>query len=378
MTDLRKYLDRIPLAVLFFLLALSTLALCFSFCGGFLAAIGLASLPLRLLLASLLYLPVPVILVLSLFCGTGQEALASFLRALQSVTAVPYLYFLLCQLVGCFAMLFAGRSRIVTVYAASLVLWLITLCAAAASAIPVKKRAVPLPFSLGKTPFRIAVISDLHLGRFTSVRHLQKAIGRIEESRPDLILIPGDLADQSFSRLKHREKVSAALQKLRAPYGVYACEGNHDRAAWTEGAEQFFAACGFTFLRDEAILSDRFCLYGRRDGEERMCEEEIAAVIAAVNPENRPLIVLDHRPESIPALSAIGANAVFCGHTHGGQTFPGNLLYGMLSRYNRGKRVTGTTFSYTTVGCGRWGFPARLFVHDEVVIFEDGGAVQTH
>ena len=39
----------------------------------------------------------------------------------------------------------------------------------------------------------------------------------------------------------------------------------------------------------------------------------------------RPVIVIDHQPRELQELANAGVDLDLCGHTHDGQTFPGNL-----------------------------------------------------
>ncbi len=49
----------------------------------------------------------------------------------------------------------------------------------------------------------------------------------INEQNPDLILIAGDLIDNSVVPL-YTEKMMEELSELRAPLGVYMVPGNHE------------------------------------------------------------------------------------------------------------------------------------------------------
>jgi predicted MPP superfamily phosphohydrolase len=52
----------------------------------------------------------------------------------------------------------------------------------------------------------------------------------------------------------------------------------------------------------------------------------------------KPIIVLDHAPFRYKALWAAGADLVLSGHTHGGQSFPGNLVYKLTPLFGYGRR----------------------------------------
>lgn len=296
------------------------------------------------------------------------------LHFLMGLLTVPWLYALICllglwltlRLLPLFGYAPDAHLRLLLgiLFAA---VWLLILAWGAISAgfLRVRRKTLSLGCGAGR---KIALLSDFHLGIFTSLRALRRTVRKVSAEKPDLILIPGDFFDLYFDDLRHPEGIASLLKTLSAPLGVYGCEGNHDRFCFAESEEgrKFLSECGVTLLRDEGLRIEDFYLYGRKDegDESRLSAKELPL------PAGLPAIVLDHRPSDIPALASRGAAAVLCGHTHGGQTFPGDLLLRILSRYNLGERHTGATYSHTTAGCGRWGIPCRFLTGDEIVILE--------
>ena len=74
-------------------------------------------------------------------------------------------------------------------------------------------------------------------------------------------------------------------------------------------------------------------------------------------PSDMPTIVLSHTPDNVYALQALGVDAVFAGHTHGGQMrlpFLGAIIvpsrYGR--RFDRGHFVVGKTHLFVSTGVG--------------------------
>ena len=66
---------------------------------------------------------------------------------------------------------------------------------------------------------RIAAISDVHLGNGTDKMALRRYIDLINGQYPDLILICGDLIDNSIIPVK-QQRMEEELQKLQAPMGI--------------------------------------------------------------------------------------------------------------------------------------------------------------
>jgi predicted MPP superfamily phosphohydrolase len=82
-----------------------------------------------------------------------------------------------------------------------------------------------------------------------------------------------------------------------------------------------------------------------------------------------PLIVADHRPESVAEAVSAGADLLVCGHTHRGQLWPFDLLTGMIFGHDYGMRVFNNTAVYVSSGAGTWGPPMRTTARPEIVIF---------
>lgn len=82
---------------------------------------------------------------------------------------------------------------------------------------------VPLKMS---TPFRFTVISDHHAGAGgQSLDKARKAIQKAMGKRPDATFL---LRDFVHGR-KAVPRIELALKGIKAPLGVYAVLGNHDR-----------------------------------------------------------------------------------------------------------------------------------------------------
>lgn len=369
MTGLRNALRKPVFAAIFTIGAIFVLLACTE------ALISAFSLPIPFaVLAGALLLAPGIVLLLD--GRVRRKKALQRLHFLMGLLTVPWLYALIClsglwltlRLLPLFGQEPTAHLRLLLgiLFAA---VWLLILLWGAVSAgfLRVRRKALSLGCGSGR---KIVLFSDLHLGTFTSSRALRRAVQKVNTEKPDLILIPGDFFDLYFDDLHDPEQISSLLGSLSAPLGVYGCEGNHDRFCFAESTagQKFLADCGITLLQDEGLRIEDFYLYGRKDAgdENRLPAQKLPL------PEGIPAVILDHRPGDIPVLASRGETvaAVLCGHTHGGQTFPGDLLCRILSRYNIGERHTGDTYSYTTAGCGRWGIPCRFLTADEIVILE--------
>ena len=115
------------------------------------------------------------------------------------------------------------------------------------------------------TSYRLALISDVHLGRILGRSYAEKLVQRINQLEPDAVLIAGDLIDERITYVEEEHSL-AALAKLNAPKGVYLAFGNHEYidnpALW----HKMVQANGIKVLRDASTVIDgRLKLTGLND-----------------------------------------------------------------------------------------------------------------
>lgn len=219
----------------------------------------------------------------------------------------------------------------------------------------------------------VVAVSDLHLGALVGPARLEKVIARINTLAPDVVLMAGDIVDETVTEAIEA-KLSGIMGRLRAPLGLYACPGNHETYSGLERNVACLRACGITVLQDEAAaVGEAFLLVGRRDvgslprGEVRRPIETIVA--ASGLPAGLPVVVLDHQPVHLEEAERAGAALQISGHTHDGQMFPIGLVNSLIYELNWGSKRKGGTQYYVTSGAGTWGPPLRVGSRAEVVRF---------
>lgn len=245
--------------------------------------------------------------------------------------------------------------------------------------------------SEGKQPtdkLKVVLLADLHLSVNSTPSTTEKMVEKVNACEPDVILVAGDIFTSSYGGLKHPEKYSAALSKLKAEYGVYVVSGNHDveenlfggfsittvdKAFRTKEMDKFFEDCGFKMLYDEVIELDgrNVVVAGRKDGEKagngtanRMDEHQLLDGIA---PE-KLTIVLEHEPMNYAALAENGADIVLAGHTHNGQMFPGNFIVPFFNENAYGVKTISGIPTVVTAGVGYYGAPMRVGTDSEITV----------
>ncbi len=221
----------------------------------------------------------------------------------------------------------------------------------------------------------IGAFSDTHIGYFQGPRLLTRAVARLNQLQPDMVVFLGDLVHYHAARLIAR--AVWPLRQLRAPLGTYAVLGNHDYLAGAAAVSQALAGAGVKVLQNTGVLlqyrGSSFWLGGV--GSARAGAADPAGAMAG-RPANVLSLLLWHEPDLADQAAGHGAKLQISGHSHGGQVcLPGGrFLYGprLGSRYPRGLQPVGNTGMqvYTTRGLGLTGPPIRLFCPAEITLLE--------
>jgi predicted MPP superfamily phosphohydrolase len=215
---------------------------------------------------------------------------------------------------------------------------------------------------------RIVAISDIHLGDGTGKRALGRYVDLINAQRPDLIVVGGDLIDNSLVPVL-RNNMAEELCRLDAPMGIYMAPGNHEYISGIDESLDFIATTPIVVLRDSvAMLDEGVAIIGRDDrmNRRRKSTEELVASI----PADRFTIVVDHQPYDIATSERLGIDLHLSGHTHRGQVWPLNWLTDALYEQSHGHRLWGATSAYVMQGLSLWGPPFRIGTKSEIVVID--------
>ncbi|MGN1345671.1 MAG: metallophosphoesterase [Eubacteriales bacterium] len=240
--------------------------------------------------------------------------------------------------------------------------------------------SVPTKHALPGGKLRILQLSDMHPGRFQTRRTIRRIYSIAEETKPDMVVLTGDIFDEFTQPSKFRGYCEL-FSSLRPKYGVWYVYGNHD-TDWhwrrpdhtREDIERCFAEAGVRILEDEcAVTGDgKIRVAGRRDlsaSEERQTPEELLAA-----PFDGLTILLCHEPVELKACAEAGADVIFAGHTHGGQIFPvGFLMKRMIRNHEMNDgigEVLPGRYAVVSRGVGTWGYPVRTEGKSEAVVVD--------
>lgn len=221
---------------------------------------------------------------------------------------------------------------------------------------------------------RVAVISDVHIGRYYGdEKRLEKIVETINSEGPDLVLFLGDFVAQKNSEAFL--KAAHVLKNIHSRVGVFSVLGNHD---WWAGKEPIVAALqenNVVMLDNKAIEIDwqggRFSLAGFGDFWE---DSEGKQFADSFKKNELPVIALTHNPDLFPHINS-SVTLVFAGHTHGGQVyFPGVgapiVPSEFGSRYRYGLIHENGHSLLVTSGTGNSMLPVRFRVPPEVVFVD--------
>jgi predicted MPP superfamily phosphohydrolase len=229
--------------------------------------------------------------------------------------------------------------------------------------------------------FRIAQLSDIHIGPFMPAGQIRKFVEIANAPRPDLIALTGDFV--TFDPQTARPVVEA-LSGLRAPFGVFGCLGNHD--AWA-GVEDWIAALfrltGVRILRGEAapiaMGGEWFQLIGvdfqsrHRFGPSAGVARILGDIEGLIAPD-RANILLSHNPDTFDRAAELGIGLSLAGHTHGGQLAlefispeiaPSRLVTPYVAGWFR--KPGGQL--YVNRGIGTIGVPMRVGAPPEITVY---------
>jgi predicted MPP superfamily phosphohydrolase len=242
---------------------------------------------------------------------------------------------------------------------------------------------------------------------------IARAVAMANELKPDISFVTGDFVSSEGDPL---DACINEIAKLRAPLGVWGCNGNHEIYAGVEDeAERLFREKGMRLLRAENQIIEhngaRFNLLGVDYQRDHMVSGErtgpMLSEIEHLVRRDMPNILLSHNPNSFHRAAELGIELSLAGHTHGGQikfeivdhsVSPARLispfvagLYRLPMAGDAGSLVThpnvakdatlgwGTLGSgtadgtskaalYVNRGLGTFGFPVRIGVPPEITL----------
>ncbi len=232
--------------------------------------------------------------------------------------------------------------------------------------------------------FRIAQLSDIHIGPFMTEDQIRRYVEITNNLKPDLIALTGDFVtwDPSTQRA-----VVSAVAGLHAPFGIFGCLGNHE--AWS-GTEDSITAMlqqvGIRILRQArvpvATQGEAFNLIGvdfqtRRHmgpAHDNFVRQYLDGVETLVAP-GMVNILMSHNPDTFDRAAELGIDLSLAGHTHGGQVAlefvnPEIAPSRLVTPYVQGWFRKPGGQLYVNRGIGTIGVPMRIGAPPEITVYE--------
>ncbi len=240
--------------------------------------------------------------------------------------------------------------------------------------------------------FRIAQISDMHIGSFKGRKEkVEYAVKLINEQKPDIIVFTGDMVNNLASELDEWEDI---LSKMKAKVGKYSVLGNHDYGDYypwkskNDKSKNLISLIekqkqiGFELLKDESFIiehnKEKIAIIGvenwGKGGFPKIGDYEKASQ----GLDNIPFkILLSHDPSHWDEKIKDKTNVDLClsGHTHGMQM--GIDIFGfrwspVKFRYPhwRGLYNHNKQYLYVNIGFGFVGYPGRVGTPPEITIID--------
>lgn len=232
---------------------------------------------------------------------------------------------------------------------------------------------------------KAVLVADLHMGYAIGVDHITNMVEKINQQDADIVIIAGDIFDNSYDGMDDPEGIKAQLKSIKSKYGVYAVYGNHDidekilmgftfdwggKQLHNEKMTNFMKECNIKLINDESVLiNDEFYLVGRRDTDKPGTEDGTRTEISELTKDldkTKPIFVLSHEPDELQKTADAGADIDFSGHTHDGQLFPGNLTIGLFWENPCGMIKKDNMYSIVTSGVGVYGTFMRVGTDAEI------------
>lgn len=240
----------------------------------------------------------------------------------------------------------------------------------------IKKVKVPirdLPESL--EGYRIAQISDLHVGPTIGANYVRRVVRKVNSLDPQLTVLTGDIIDGDAD---HHLEAASHLSRLEPAGRILYVTGNHefywDGPRWIEE----FRRMGLRVLLNSREIirhrSESILVAGILDPAAALAAPgsgpDLKRALGGESDSSRVKILLAHQPDIAFEAADAGFDLMISGHTHAGQFFPFTLLIHSVQKFVKGLKACGRMWVYVNQGTGYWGPPIRLGTVTEITLLE--------
>ena len=218
---------------------------------------------------------------------------------------------------------------------------------------------------------KIIHLTDIHYGSTVNEKELNNIVDKVNEIKPDIVVMTGDLIDERLSYDK--DIIINCLSKIEAKLGKYAVSGNHDIPL--DDYNYIIKQSGFTSLDNkyELIYSKSnepiiISGIGYSDEDIGIKTEQFDKYISELKTDDiKPIysILLVHEPDTVDNLDLNKYDLILAGHSHAGQVrlpIIGKLYtpQGAKKYYDEYYKINNTDL-YISSGLGTSLYKFRLF-----------------
>lgn len=221
--------------------------------------------------------------------------------------------------------------------------------------------------------YRVAQISDLHMGDWMDRDRLTEIVEIINSLHLDLVAITGDFVTKRADRCA--QDLTDVLGALRAKDGVVAVLGNHDQNVSKQVLQKVLHDCGIVELGNSVHTlrrgSEQFHVAGVDDVWHQL--DRLDLVLRDL-PSEGAAMLLAHEPDFADTSAATGRfDLQISGHSHGGQVVVPFLrpqrLPPLGRKYPSGLYKVGDMLQYTNRGIGMVKPYVRFNCRPEITLF---------
>lgn len=224
--------------------------------------------------------------------------------------------------------------------------------------------------------YRIAQMSDLHVGFFTRPKRLQQFVRLAAAEKPDAIVLTGDMIDDDPHWIP---KLDGAFRSTTVP--VFGVLGNHEMYGDPAGVIAGMKRSAVRLLLNSGVRvgsgGESLWLAGITDfaaeqlTQHRDLRPDLAAALRGRR-NGEPAILIAHQPKAFALARRARIPLTIAGHTHGGQFGvrpAGWSLAGVFLPYHMGLYREGASTLYVNTGTGHWVLPFRFGMTPEITIY---------
>lgn len=239
---------------------------------------------------------------------------------------------------------------------------------------------------------KVLQFSDFHAGSFDDVQAVQEGLSLINDQKPDIIAFTGDLVNNRSIECAPFEEM---LKAMKAPLGKFAVRGNHDYGEYKpfltreeerenfENFERIYKESDFQLLDNTSVQISKQGSSIQIIGVENWGKPpfpqygDLNKALEKVNTDDFS-ILLSHDPdhwEHEARFHDKKFHLTLSGHTHGAQfgvDIPGWKWSPVKYKYKRwlGLYQEDNQYLYVSKGFGFLGFPGRIGMYPEIVVFK--------